>query len=140
MQRLVLFDDLAQNVGAARRIDAGALLVDKGAGLTVDRLLTGLHYHAQELARRVRAGVDEDGFTASENALLEKDGGHEKRRKARQERQGEEGKRHAAIDAAPARARLAKLPSEPGLWLVAPLSSGAVDWEQVRLVNATTRT
>ena len=77
-------------MGAARRIDAGALLVDKGAGLTVDRLLTGLHYHAHELARRVRAGVDEAGFTASENALLEKDGGHEKRRKARQERQGEE--------------------------------------------------
>ena len=89
-ERLVL-DDLAQNVGAARRIDAGALLVDKGAGLTVDRLLTGLHYHANELARRVRAGVDESGFTASENALLEKDGGHEKRRKARRERQGEEG-------------------------------------------------
>ena len=142
IERLVLFDDMPDNTKAVRdeALGAGALLVDKGQGLTVDALLRGLDFHAKELDQRRTSGLDDSGFTTMENELLKEENGHDARRKAKQDRQQHEGSRQALIDAAPARARLAKQQSEAGLWLVAPLAGGCVDtlrvdWEHVHLVS-----
>ena len=143
VERLVLFDDQQANVNAVRHeaVGAGALLLDQGQGLTVDALLRGLTFHAKELERRRTSGLDDSGFTTKENELLAQENGHEKRRKAKLSRLGGEGSRFALIDSAPAEARLAKRRSDPGLWLLAPLTNdmACVDLSHAQLVSDTVR-
>ena len=142
--RLVLFDDNKENLKSVRdSLMCGGFLVDPTEGLTVEGLLTGLHFHATALDERSARGVDESGMTAHERSIANE----EKRRKGFQARRQKEGAKHAQMDEGPAKRQMRELEIPPAWWLAVPLklasaaeldgagSDGAdsIDWAHIEL-------
>ena len=140
---LLLFDDTAAHVTQAEELGGHGVQVSAAKGLTAEALLGGLERFAHRAtvaaapAPPDAASAPKDAPNADEQSIVSK----EARRKALQSRQSREEQRRAEAHAGPEQARLDATHVEPAAWLLVPLepSSGAIDFDFVRLANACLR-